>query len=303
MVLHISDFHLSSKHFHHIISYYYLWFALIGAESPEAVRKMLALSDKVRPHNPKHSVPTHHIITPHSPGTRRQPGSPKQKRPPPPPVAVNLSPESSSVLSLSNITHKKPPVTTSTCKFDIYLTVAFNIWIQWIYLISTRKQFRKVFMTCFLSCFCTGSNDSNSPTNSVGSSSSANQPCHYETDSGRNSCASSSYESHSPSSISSTSSPPSQKRPETQHSAHTHSHHNSHQQNQINRGKLEENLDPSSTPSSVRSIKISFLSKCYWYHSCWVNSIGHHKLNVTLLILICLKFHIDGWDSKINSTN
>ncbi|KAK2161503.1 hypothetical protein LSH36_115g03031 [Paralvinella palmiformis] len=194
MVLHISDFHLSSKHFHHIISYYYLWFALIGAESPEAVRKMLALSDKVRPHNPKHSVPTHHIITPHSPGTRRQPGSPKQKRPPPPPVAVNLSPESSSVLSLSNITHKKPPVTTSTC-----------------------------------------SNDSNSPTNSVGSSSSANQPCHYETDSGRNSCASSSYESHSPSSISSTSSPPSQKRPETQHSAHTHSHHNSHQQNQINR--------------------------------------------------------------------
>ena len=52
-----------------------------------------------------------------------------------------------------------------------------------------------------------GSNESASPTNSIGS-----YQQQYETDSGHNSIASSNYDSHSTSSVGSASSPPSQKR-------------------------------------------------------------------------------------------
>lgn len=70
-----------------------------GSESPEAVRKLLALSNKVRPHNPKQ----HHPPTPlTSPITPRRPTSPRQTRS----VPVLLSHESSSVNSMSNLTRK-----------------------------------------------------------------------------------------------------------------------------------------------------------------------------------------------------
>ncbi|XP_013399838.1 rap guanine nucleotide exchange factor 6 isoform X2 [Lingula anatina] len=71
-----------------------------GAKSPDAVRKLLSLSeDKVRPHNPKH--PTLKL---NSPGNqRRLPLSPQPGRL----KHTHLSPESSSVVSLSSIAMRK----------------------------------------------------------------------------------------------------------------------------------------------------------------------------------------------------
>ncbi|KAK6187380.1 hypothetical protein SNE40_005425 [Patella caerulea] len=71
-----------------------------GTASPERVRKLMALSDKVRPHNPKIPVPT----AP-SPVNGRRHGSPRNKRP----LPVILSVESSSVGSIS----RKPSRTGS----------------------------------------------------------------------------------------------------------------------------------------------------------------------------------------------
>ncbi|XP_033756431.1 rap guanine nucleotide exchange factor 6-like isoform X5 [Pecten maximus] len=75
-----------------------------GAESPEAIRKLMGLTDKVRPHNSKHSLPSAPNLTSPMSG-RRQPTSPRHARPLP---ALHLSPESSSVVSLSNIALRKP---------------------------------------------------------------------------------------------------------------------------------------------------------------------------------------------------
>ena len=71
-----------------------------GAESPEAIRKLISLSDKVRPHTSKHSHPPTNLTSPMS--NRRQHHSPRHTRP------VHLTPESSSVISLSHINSRKP---------------------------------------------------------------------------------------------------------------------------------------------------------------------------------------------------
>ena len=64
---------------------------ILGAESPGAVRKLMSLSDKVRPHNPK--VPVGKLV---SPTPNRRSGAPVSPRiGPSRPVPVNLTPESS----------------------------------------------------------------------------------------------------------------------------------------------------------------------------------------------------------------
>ena len=75
-------------------------FASSGAESPEAIRKLMGLSDKVRPHTSKHPHPPTNLTSPMS--NRRQQHSPRHTRP------VHLTPESSSVISLSHINSRKP---------------------------------------------------------------------------------------------------------------------------------------------------------------------------------------------------
>ena len=72
----------------------------LGAETVENTRKLMALSGKVRPHDSK--VPLPHITSPSLSG-KRPPVSPRHVRP-----SVHLSAESSSVVSLSNIAHRKP---------------------------------------------------------------------------------------------------------------------------------------------------------------------------------------------------
>ena len=81
-----------------------------GAESPDAVRKLMSLSDKVRPHNSKQNPlpPTSHVPVLRSntvpgAGGRLAPVSPRQLRVP----AVHLTAESSSVVSLSGIAFRK----------------------------------------------------------------------------------------------------------------------------------------------------------------------------------------------------
>lgn len=82
-----------------------------GAESPGAVRKIMALSDKVRPHNPKIPVPS---VTSPGQGRRTGPSSPRHVHGPSHPMMqsrmppVRLTQESSSVVSLSNIPLRKP---------------------------------------------------------------------------------------------------------------------------------------------------------------------------------------------------
>ena len=77
-------------------------FLCAGAESPEAVRKLMSLSDKVRPHNSKaNPLPPKSVLslaTAKSPHVGRRPASPRQQRPAPA-VAVSLSAEDSSVVS------------------------------------------------------------------------------------------------------------------------------------------------------------------------------------------------------------
>lgn len=92
-------------------------FPSTGTESPQAVRKLMLLSDKVRPHNPKlNPLPAHHTLGPplHSPGGVRRPVSPRQ--PQRAPAAVHLSAESSSVVSLGNMALRK---STTTSKFKL----------------------------------------------------------------------------------------------------------------------------------------------------------------------------------------
>ncbi|XP_070185969.1 rap guanine nucleotide exchange factor 2-like isoform X2 [Littorina saxatilis] len=92
-----------------------------GTESPGAVRKIMALTDKVRPHNPKIPVPP---VT--SPGAgRRGPSSPRhgpgvghplmQNRL----LPVRLTHESSSVVSLSNLPPRKPIRTGSLGSMEL----------------------------------------------------------------------------------------------------------------------------------------------------------------------------------------
>ncbi|KAL3876620.1 hypothetical protein ACJMK2_034439 [Sinanodonta woodiana] len=79
-----------------------------GAGTVENTRKLMALSDKVRPHDPK--VPLPPVTSPNLSG-RRPPQSPRHVKQNP----VHLSSESSSVVSLSNIAyqHRKPSRTGS----------------------------------------------------------------------------------------------------------------------------------------------------------------------------------------------
>ncbi|KAL5018416.1 hypothetical protein ScPMuIL_004138 [Solemya velum] len=81
-----------------------------GAASPEAVRKLMALSDKVRPHNSKYPLPS--VVSPTL--GRRPPTSPRHLRN----LPVHLSSESSSVVSLSNIALRKPMRTGSMGSTD-----------------------------------------------------------------------------------------------------------------------------------------------------------------------------------------
>ncbi|XP_041363202.1 rap guanine nucleotide exchange factor 6-like isoform X3 [Gigantopelta aegis] len=83
-----------------------------GSESPGAVRKIMALTDKVRPHNPKIPVPP--VTSPIS-GRRGQTSPRHGARPH---HMVHLSPESSSVISLSNMHTYKPIRTASMGSTD-----------------------------------------------------------------------------------------------------------------------------------------------------------------------------------------
>ncbi|XP_064621148.1 rap guanine nucleotide exchange factor 6-like isoform X4 [Lineus longissimus] len=81
-----------------------------GASSPEAVRKLMSLSGKSRPLNPKHA----YLPPPSSPNIPRRQGqlgpqgSPRQVLPHPHPhPSIHLSPESSSVVSLSSMALRK----------------------------------------------------------------------------------------------------------------------------------------------------------------------------------------------------
>ena len=85
---------------------------VLGTDSPDAVRKMMALSDKSRPLNPKHAAYIHNA----SPNSSRRPAPPHNNAPklggggglrPPLQPVVNLSPESSSVVSLTGIAMRK----------------------------------------------------------------------------------------------------------------------------------------------------------------------------------------------------
>jgi len=105
-----------------------------GAASPQAVRKMLALSDphKTRPYQPKHCPPPLPVpgLALHSSGLEPSPGAPRRvgsgSRVPmhershsdtpaslPPPV--DLSAESSSVTSLSNLQPLRKTLTSGEC--------------------------------------------------------------------------------------------------------------------------------------------------------------------------------------------
>ena len=90
-----------------------------GAEEPEAVRKLMSLSEKVKPHNSKlHPLPGHHIAVPSlhpSPGVTRRPVSPGRVAGAHRPMAaVHLTAESSSVSSLGNRTALRKSQTPST---------------------------------------------------------------------------------------------------------------------------------------------------------------------------------------------
>ena len=71
-----------------------------------------------------------------------------------------------------------------------------------------KVRLEMICKLCFFETDSVGSNESSSPTNSVGS-----YQQQFDTDSGHNSIASSSYDSHSTSSVGSTSSPPPVKKP------------------------------------------------------------------------------------------
>lgn len=105
---------------------------LAGTESPGAVRKIMALTDKVRPHNPKIPVPP---VT--SPGQgRRGPSSPRHTSLMPQGLGhtagqgrmmpVRLTHESSSVVSLSNMPLRKPLRTGKTFSYCRHL---LSLWL------------------------------------------------------------------------------------------------------------------------------------------------------------------------------
>lgn len=73
-----------------------------GADSPGAVRKLMALSDKVRPHNPK--IPVAGAVSPVI--VRRGPSPISPRNGPSRPIPVTLMPESSCL----GQGHRKQPV-------------------------------------------------------------------------------------------------------------------------------------------------------------------------------------------------
>ena len=96
-----------------------------GTESPQAVRKLMSLSEKVRPHNPKqHHLPGHHTLnmpgTSHSPGGTRRPLSPRHNRAP---GAVHLSTESSSLVNLGTMTLRK---STTASKITLLISTSVS---------------------------------------------------------------------------------------------------------------------------------------------------------------------------------
>ena len=118
-----------------------------GAASPQAVRKMLALSDphKTRPYQPKHCAPPlpvpglalHSSTLESSPGAPRRVGSGSSRVPmhershsdtpsglPPP---VDLSAESSSVTSLSNLQPLRKTLTSGKCLCDGFLSLSLFV--------------------------------------------------------------------------------------------------------------------------------------------------------------------------------
>ena len=100
-----------------------LMFVISGAESPEAVRKLMSLSDKVRPHNSKtNPLPTRNaLMLAKSPRIGvRHPSSPKQVKPAAP-VAVALSAEDSSVASFANMAiGNRKSNAVKLCKCNLY---------------------------------------------------------------------------------------------------------------------------------------------------------------------------------------
>lgn len=98
-----------------------------GVEEPQAVSKLLALSDKVRPHNnAKNPMPVRASAAAGSPNVMRRStaqnsvtASPKPVRVRPP--AVLLSPESSSVVGLSANKTLKKSVSSSSRLIDSLL--------------------------------------------------------------------------------------------------------------------------------------------------------------------------------------
>lgn len=80
-----------------------------GAESPQAIQKLMGLSASVKPHKSHYPLPPapSGVTSPSLSSGRRPPTSPRHSaalRSHP----VHLSPESSSVVSLSNIAYRRP---------------------------------------------------------------------------------------------------------------------------------------------------------------------------------------------------
>ena len=119
----------------------------IGAETVENTRKLMALSGKVRPHDPKVPLPT--VTSPSLSGKRQQPMSPRHVRP-----SVRLSAESSSVVSLSNIAHRKPSHTgknfsafSCCCLLVMQMTVPVFELLFFFNSILARGDFCRLLMT------------------------------------------------------------------------------------------------------------------------------------------------------------
>ncbi|KAK3090078.1 hypothetical protein FSP39_008974 [Pinctada imbricata] len=84
-----------------------------GAESPDAIRKLMGLTASVKPHKSNHPLPPAPVASPLLSSGRRPPTSPRHQPPAMRSHPLHLSPESSSVISLSNIAYRKPHRTVS----------------------------------------------------------------------------------------------------------------------------------------------------------------------------------------------
>ena len=140
-------------------------FPLTGADEPDAVRKLMSLSKKVRPHNSKlHPLPAHRNLMPSPRTGQRPPVSPRSNRRQ---TAVVLSPESSSVVSLGNIALRKSNTTsTSHAKYQneasaIRFESTFGK-INYINITRRSKTIIRILLLLFQNTFCTNGNLRNS---------------------------------------------------------------------------------------------------------------------------------------------